>query len=74
MSIDPWQEKPWWCQPWTIILTGLGLVGGSWWFIQRWWLTLPLAVLILLWWWYFLLIYPKLVRELYATRDTSRKV
>ncbi|WP_332982633.1 DUF6737 family protein [Microcoleus sp. A003_D6] len=21
-AISPWNYKPWWCQPWSIILTG----------------------------------------------------
>ena len=25
-----WSLKPWWCQPWSIISTGVLMVGGSW--------------------------------------------
>ena len=28
-SGDLWSHKPWWCQPWSILLTGVVLVGGS---------------------------------------------
>jgi hypothetical protein len=56
-----WQQKPWWCQPWSIILTGLGLIGGSWFGFQRFWLTMVVAVPVLLWMGYFLLVYPRLL-------------
>ena len=42
-SGDLWSHKPWWCQPWSILLTGVVLVGGSWWWLRLWWLSLPLA-------------------------------
>ncbi len=38
-SINVWSYKPWWCQPWSILLTGCGVVGGSWWLFHRIWLT-----------------------------------
>jgi hypothetical protein len=53
-----WEHKPWWCQPWTIVTTGLGAVGGSWLLLHRWWITLPLAAGVLLWWWLFLVLVP----------------
>ena len=54
-SGDLWSHKPWWCQPWSILLTGVGLVGGSWWWLRLWWVSLPLAVagswwLLQRWW------------------------
>ncbi|MFY8150021.1 MAG: DUF6737 family protein [Prochlorococcaceae cyanobacterium] len=57
-----WQEKPWWCQPWSIVLTGVALVGGSWWLWRRWWVSAPLAVVVLLWWWLFLVLAPAAYR------------
>ena len=30
---DLWSHKPWWCQPWSIVATGVTLVGGSWWWL-----------------------------------------
>lgn len=56
--------KPWWCQPWTILLTGFVVIAASWLFAaslgldQRWWITLPVAVLVLLWWGLFLVLVP----------------
>jgi len=63
-SLDVWQDKPAWCQPWTIILTGMTLIGGSWWLFQRWWLSIPIAGVIFVWWGYFLVVYPRLVNQL----------
>ena len=58
-----WALKPWWCQPWSILLTGLVAVAGSWWWRRIWWLSLPLAVGVLLWWWLFLVVVPAAYRD-----------
>jgi len=55
---DLWSEKPWWCQPWTIVGTGVALVGGSWWWLRLWWISLPLGLGVLVWWWLFLVLVP----------------
>ena len=54
-----WQQKPWWCQPWSIILTGIVLPTGVWFVTHLWWLTLPVVAGILVWWWLFLYLVPK---------------
>jgi hypothetical protein len=56
-----WEHKPWWCQPWTIILTGIIIIVGSWLLFQTIWLTVPVAILIVLWWTYFLVIVPRIL-------------
>ena len=61
-STQIWDYKPWWCQPWSILLTGISVSTGSWWLGHRWWLTVPISWLILLWWWYFLGVYPRQFR------------
>ncbi|MEL6555366.1 MAG: DUF6737 family protein [Cyanobacteria bacterium J06621_11] len=53
-----WQIKPWWCQPWSIVLTGLAISFGSWLLLHRLLVTLPVAVVILGWWVLFLGIVP----------------
>ncbi|HIK46808.1 MAG TPA: hypothetical protein IGR64_18325 [Leptolyngbyaceae cyanobacterium M65_K2018_010] len=59
---SPWQLKPWWCQPWSIALTGLGLISGSWGLFHRGWLTLLVAIPVTVWMGFFLLLWPRLVR------------
>jgi hypothetical protein len=53
-----WSVKPWWCQPWSILLTGVTAIGMSWWGLHRWWVTFPLAAVVLLWWGLFLVLVP----------------
>lgn len=61
MSAEPesiWALKPWWCQPWSILLTGVAAVAASWWWLQRWWITAPVGLAVLLWWLLFLVLVP----------------
>jgi hypothetical protein len=64
VSPDLWQSKPWWCQPWTIILTGVLIVVGSWLVLHIWWITIPLGILIGIWWLYFLVLVPQMLRQM----------
>jgi hypothetical protein len=62
--INPWDYKPWWCQPWSIMLTGLILISGSWLifdFFKITWLTIMVAIPVLIWMGFFLLIWPQLM-------------
>jgi hypothetical protein len=72
VSPNLWQSKPWWCQPWTIILTGTIIITGSWLIFHTLWLTMPVAALIVLWWTYFLIIVPRLLMEMTATPESDR--
>ena len=58
-----WNYKPWWCQPWSIILTGIVIISGSWLIMKIIWLTILVTIAISLWWFYFLIKYPQLVKE-----------
>ncbi len=58
-----WKYKPWWCQPWTILLTGTIIISGSWLLFQKVWLTATISFLILTWWFYFLIFIPYLFKE-----------
>jgi hypothetical protein len=75
VSPNMWQSKPWWCQPWTIILTGVIIITSSWLIFHTLWLTVPVAALIVLWWTYFLIIVPRLLMEMRANseRDISKR-
>ena len=73
-SFNVWNYKPWWCQPWSIILTGIVIVGGSWLVAKVLWLTVLFSIPIAAWWFYFLVLFPKIVTESYfedalSTRD-----
>jgi hypothetical protein len=57
-----WQHKPWWCQPWSILLTGALGIAFDGLLVIRFsaplWLALPILVAILAWWFLFLLLVP----------------
>ena len=55
-----WSLKPWWCQPWTILLTGTIGIAGSWLLLQIWWLTTGVALVVIAWWVLFLLLVPNI--------------
>ncbi|MBH8573688.1 hypothetical protein I8752_11790 [Nostocaceae cyanobacterium CENA369] len=59
--LNPWNYKPWWCQPWSILLTGLILISGSWLLFQTIWLTILISIPVLIWMGFFLLIWPQLI-------------
>ncbi|MGA9377658.1 MAG: DUF6737 family protein [Phormidium sp.] len=61
--LNPWNYKPWWCQPWSILLTGTILISGSWFIWRTVWLTLVISLPILVWMGFFLLIWPQLIRQ-----------
>ncbi len=60
-SESPWTYKPWWCQPWSILLTGITIVAGSWILFKTLWFTVVVAIPILVWMGFFLLLWPQLV-------------
>jgi hypothetical protein len=59
--LSPWNYKPWWCQPWSILLTGITLISGSWVIFKIIWLTILVSIPILIWMGFFLLIWPQLI-------------
>ena len=64
-----WDHKPWWCQPWSILSTGIALIALSWWLGQRWWIGLPVTVAIALWGWLFLVLVPAAYRRAGAAAE-----
>lgn len=56
--VSIWQLKPWWCQPWSILLTGVVLILASWALIKIWWLTAAIGLGIAAWWLLFLVLVP----------------
>lgn len=62
-SFDVWNYKPWWCQPWSILLTGAVIMGSSWLIGKNIWISLLVSLPVLAWWVYFLILYPRLVSQ-----------
>jgi hypothetical protein len=58
MSNNFWSHKPWWCQPWSILLTGSLAIAGSWLLLHIWWLSGGVALVVLAWWLLFLVVVP----------------
>jgi hypothetical protein len=58
-----WQLKPWWCQPWSIVTTGIAMPSFTWILFHRLWMVGGLGFLVLGWWYVFLYLVPKQYRE-----------
>ena len=58
-----WSQKAWWCQPWSILLTGVLVPSGSWLLFHKLWITFPTIVGVLIWWLLFLVIAPTAYRQ-----------
>jgi hypothetical protein len=67
-----WQQKPWWCQPWSILITGGAIIWISWLGLHRLWITAPLSGAVLLWWWLFLWLVPTSYRLQMESERPSR--
>jgi hypothetical protein len=59
--ISPWKFKPWWCQPWSIILTAVTLITGSWLVCKIIWLTILVAIPLSIWMGFFIFIWPQMM-------------
>ncbi|MBD2609886.1 hypothetical protein H6G94_01110 [Nostoc punctiforme FACHB-252] len=60
-SLNPWNYKPWWCQPWSILLTGVTLIVSSWLLFKTIWFTVLVFIPIASWMGFFILIWPQLI-------------
>ncbi|KAJ4815239.1 spindle pole body-associated protein [Rhynchospora pubera] len=63
-----WDTKPAWCQPWTILLTGVTVIVCSWLIFHSIVLSSGAFALISAWWYIFLYSYPKAYSEMIAER------
>ncbi len=70
-SSNIWDYKPKWCQPWSILLTGIILSVGSWFILHILWITSILSILIIIWWVYFLILYPRMFKEYVESQKNS---
>jgi membrane protein YdbS with pleckstrin-like domain len=66
-----WHHKPWWCQPWTILLTGITIISSSWVLLHTLWVTLLVAVPILAWMIFFVGIYPQMYLQMQENSGTA---
>ena len=55
-----WDLKPFWCQPWSIILFGIAVLVSIWILSHNLFLTSLVSFFIILWWVLFLIIAPGL--------------
>ncbi|MEL6929591.1 MAG: DUF6737 family protein [Cyanobacteria bacterium J06600_6] len=69
-STSVWDYKPSWCQPWSILLTGITAITGSWLVLHNVWLTSAVSLLIIAWWVYFLILFPKAFAEHIKSQQT----
>ncbi|AFY75419.1 hypothetical protein Syn7502_03582 [Synechococcus sp. PCC 7502] len=58
-----WNHKPWWCQPWSILLTGIAIISSSWLLFKLIWLSILVAIPILIWMGFFLILFPRLALQ-----------
>ncbi|CBI28702.3 uncharacterized protein LOC100244184 [Vitis vinifera] len=63
-----WDTKPSWCQPWTIMLTGVSVIACSWLILHSAVITSLVLSVISLWWYIFLYSYPKAYSDMIAER------
>ncbi|MDZ7952938.1 DUF6737 family protein [Nostoc sp. DedQUE09] len=59
--INPWNYKPWWCQPWSIVLTTVTLISSSWLLFKTIWLTVLVSIPIGTWMVFFVFLWPQLM-------------
>lgn len=71
-SSSLWDMKPWWCQPWSIILTGITIPVAIWFVSHRLWLVIPVIVGVLGWWFLFLVLVPKSYAEYGLVEHTNQ--
>ena len=58
-----WDSKPFWCQPWSILLTGIFLILTSWFLFSNVILSIIVFIGVFLWWILFLYIAPLAYRN-----------
>ena len=56
---DMWSVKPWWCQPWTILMTGATGISLSWLLFNSFVVTSIASALVFAWWYLFLILVPE---------------
>jgi hypothetical protein len=73
-SNNIWDDKPRWCQPWSILLTGITLIAGCWFLTRIPWLTILIALPVFVWWFVFLILYPRALRHQLNTQAIGKSI
>ena len=68
-----WSAKPPWCQPWTIVGSGVGAVGATDAIFHWWLLTAAVAAVVAAWWYLFLGVYGSQYEEALRAARTGDK-
>ena len=66
-----WEVKPLWCQPWTIITSGLVFIYLSWITLHITFLTVTVSIFVFIWWVIFLYFVPRSYQISYKNEDTN---
>lgn len=69
-----WDYKPWWCQPWSIVLTGVSIVAASWLLLHRLWVSGLIAGPVVVWWTVFLVLYPRAMAQSGMLADYQKEL
>ncbi len=72
-SQDFWDLKPFWCQPWSILLTGIILIALTIWWPHRALFTVFVLISVLLWWGLFLFLAPISYRQEYQSAKNQEE-
>ena len=66
-----WETKPYWCQPWSILLTGIIILLSSWTIINNLYLSIIFSIITITWWTIFLIIAPLSYIKYSSTTDND---
>ncbi len=66
-----WNEKPFWCQPWSILVTGIILIYLFFSIVSNLIFRSLLISTVITWWFLFLIIIPKAYNEILEKKDDS---
>ena len=63
-----WDEKPIWCQPWSIILTGILICLSGIYIFNNYFIKIFVVIIISFWWYLFLYIAPRAYQDIANTK------
>nr|YP_009531021.1 hypothetical protein PMNZ_790 [Paulinella micropora]AXY63710.1 hypothetical protein PMNZ_790 [Paulinella micropora] len=66
-----WSLKAWWCQPWSVITTGILLLLLFWSLLELRWFMIGITGIILIWWIIFLVLAPTYYRQSFMEKNPT---